>query len=121
MIAVQKRPGTTSSYDGHHYYRSFNYCRVFLGILADPRQQPIYFHYRRDACRWRLLAEYGFAEFGIENVVNQNRHFSLIEVGIRNNLRRSGGSLLSVGLVASAVFLIVAVGANRKGLSTRYG
>lgn len=89
-------------------------CVVF-GILADPRQQPIYFF-----ITGVLMLAGGVYGLNVGLQIwhrkrrQSERAFSLIEVGIRNNLRRSGGSMLSVGLVASAVFLIVAVSANRK-------
>lgn len=88
---------------------------VFLGILADPRQQPIYFFITGVLM---LAGGVYWLNMGLQIWHRKRRQseraFSLIEVGIRNNLRRSGGSMLSVGLVASAVFLIVAVSANRK-------
>ncbi len=44
---------------------------------------------------------------------SEARRMTLIGLGTRNNARRPGRSLATVGLLACATFLIVAVGANR--------
>ncbi|MBN1806712.1 MAG: ABC transporter permease [Sedimentisphaerales bacterium] len=51
----------------------------------------------------------------------KNLMSSLAGLGLRNTTRRSGRSLAVVGLLACGIFLIIAVGANRKSPLTQAG